>query len=70
MILARRRWLDHLADSPRKNVISIIGKHTIDKRIWLATETDNQPARAIFNKLNARETQSVVVYDWDGVMDD
>lgn len=38
--------------------------------IWLATETDNVEARALYQKLNARETVAVVVYDWDGTLDD
>ncbi|MCK8464077.1 GNAT family N-acetyltransferase [Aliiroseovarius sp. S1339] len=35
--------------------------------IWLATEADNIEARALYKRLNARETSGVVVYDWDGV---
>lgn len=38
--------------------------------IWLATELDNDEARGLYRKLNARETQDIVVYDWDGAMDD
>ncbi|MGQ7845269.1 GNAT family N-acetyltransferase [Granulosicoccus sp. 3-233] len=38
--------------------------------IWLATETDNLAARALYSKLDARLTETVVVYDWDGAMDD
>lgn len=38
--------------------------------IWLATETDNLEARALYRKLGARETEAVVVYDWDGAMDE
>lgn len=37
--------------------------------IWLATETDNIPARALYRSLDARETEGIVVYDWDGAMD-
>ena len=37
--------------------------------IWLATETDNIPARALYWSLDARETDGIVVYDWDGAMD-
>ena len=40
------------------------------KGIWLATEGDNAPARALYRKLGARETEEIVVYDWDGAMDD
>lgn len=36
---------------------------------WLATETDNTAARALYRRLDARETAGVVVYDWDGAMD-
>lgn len=38
--------------------------------IWLATETNNTEARALYQKLGARETDDVVVYDWDGALDD
>lgn len=38
--------------------------------IWLATETDNIEARGLYQRLNARETSGIVVYDWDGAMDD
>ena len=38
--------------------------------IWLATESDNLAARALYKKLKARETEAVVVYDWDGAMDE
>lgn len=38
--------------------------------IWLATETDNVAARALYRALDARETDGIVVYDWDGAMDD
>lgn len=37
--------------------------------IWLATEADNTPARALYRRLAARETGDIVVYDWDGAMD-
>ncbi len=37
--------------------------------IWLATETDNIAARALYHALDARETEGIVVYDWDGAMD-
>ena len=36
---------------------------------WLATETDNTAARALYRALKARETTGIVVYDWGGVMD-
>ncbi len=36
--------------------------------IWLATEKDNVPARALYHALGARETGDIVVYDWDGAM--
>lgn len=35
------------------------------KAIWLATEVDNAPARALYRALDARETGDIVVYDWD-----
>lgn len=38
--------------------------------IWLATESDNAEARALYRKLGARLSEAVVVYDWDGAMDD
>ncbi|MEL6837777.1 MAG: GNAT family N-acetyltransferase [Pseudomonadota bacterium] len=38
--------------------------------IWLATEGDNVAARALYRSLDARETGDIVVYDWDGAMDD
>jgi len=38
--------------------------------IWLATESDNVEARALYRKLGARLTEAVVVCDWDGAMDD
>lgn len=37
--------------------------------IWLATETDNVETRALYQKLNARETV-VVIYDWEGALDE
>jgi ribosomal protein S18 acetylase RimI-like enzyme len=37
--------------------------------IWVATETDNTEARGLYRRLNARETDGIVVYDWDGAMD-
>ena len=33
--------------------------------IWVATEGDNGPARALYQALDARETKDIVVYDWD-----
>tara|TARA_R100000322_G_scaffold166359_3_gene132716 strand:- start:3727 stop:4161 length:435 start_codon:yes stop_codon:yes gene_type:complete len=37
--------------------------------IWLATEVDNEPARALYRSLAARETAGVVVYDWDDALE-
>lgn len=37
---------------------------------WLATEGDNTAARALYRRAGARETGDIVVYDWDGAMDD
>ncbi|WP_322893913.1 MULTISPECIES: GNAT family N-acetyltransferase [unclassified Yoonia] len=33
--------------------------------VWVATEGDNVPARGLYTALGARETEGVVVYDWD-----
>lgn len=33
--------------------------------IWLATEVDNAPARGLYRSLEARETEGLVMYDWD-----
>ena len=33
--------------------------------IWFAAEADNAPARGLFRALGARETEGIVVYDWD-----
>ncbi|MFV2002826.1 MAG: GNAT family N-acetyltransferase, partial [Paracoccaceae bacterium] len=41
-----------------------------DYDIWLATEHDNVAARALYNKLGARETGGIVVYDWGHAMDE
>ncbi len=38
--------------------------------IWLATETDNVAARGLYRRMDARETDDVVVYDWDGALDE
>lgn len=38
------------------------------KGIWLATEADNAPARALYRALKAGETEAIVVYDWDEAM--
>ncbi len=38
--------------------------------IWVATKSDNKAARALYNSLDARETNDISVYDWDGAMDD
>ena len=32
--------------------------------VWLATEADNTPARALYRSLKGRETDEVVVYEW------
>lgn len=32
--------------------------------IWLGTEADNEPARALYRHLRARETAGLVIYDW------
>ena len=33
--------------------------------IWLATEQDNAAARALYRSMDARETDGIVVYDWN-----
>lgn len=38
--------------------------------IWLGTEGDNGSARALYLKVGGRETKGLVIYDWDGVMDE
>ena len=38
------------------------------KGIWLATEAANDPARGLYLRLGAQETEGIVVYDWDGAM--
>ena len=38
------------------------------KGIWLGTEADNTAARALYRRLEGRETPDIVIYDWDGVM--
>ncbi len=38
--------------------------------MWLATELDNIEARALYMKLDGRETEGIVVYDWDRAMDE
>ncbi|MGI9478620.1 MAG: GNAT family N-acetyltransferase [Hyphomicrobiaceae bacterium] len=37
--------------------------------IWVATEADNSAARGLYRKLEANETNDIVVYDWDGAME-
>lgn len=37
---------------------------------WLATEAENDAARALYRRAGARETAGIVVYDWDGALDD
>lgn len=55
-----------------KRLFDALMQHARDrgcKGIWLATEADNLPARALYRSLDARETGGIVVYDWDGAMD-
>ncbi len=52
------------------NMLMKIGRAQGCKGIWLATEIDNVEARALYDKLDGRETKDIVVYDWDGAMDD
>ena len=34
--------------------------------IWLATEGDNEPARALYRKHGGKETGDIVMYEWGG----
>ena len=55
-----------------KRLCEALMRHARDRGcqgIWLATEADNTPARALYRSLDARETGGIVVYDWDGAMD-
>lgn len=52
------------------NVLLKAGKDAGCNGAWLATESDNAPARGLYLKSGARATENIVVYDWDGVMDD
>ena len=38
--------------------------------VWLGTEADNGSARGLYDKLGARATEGVVIYDWDGMMNE
>ena len=51
------------------NMLFDVARNRGCQGIWLATEDDNTPARALYRSLGARETGGVVVYDWDGAMD-
>lgn len=64
-------------DLRRRGIGAALCRHLIDlarglgcQGVWLATETDNDAARGLYRKLDARETGAVVVYDWDGALDD
>ena len=50
-------------------MLMAIGKARGCEGIWVATEGDNAPARALYTRLGARETTDIVVYDWGGAMD-
>lgn len=62
----RRRGIAHTLVTH----ILTIARKSGSKGIWLATEEDNVEARGLYQKLEARETGGIVVYDWDGAMDD
>ena len=36
---------------------------------WLATEAQNAAARGLYRALGGRETDRIVVWDWDGALD-
>jgi ribosomal protein S18 acetylase RimI-like enzyme len=51
-------------------VLMKIARHELEcEGIWLATEADNDAARALYSKLGGRQTEGIVVYDWDSLMD-
>lgn len=39
------------------------------RKIWLATEEDNAPARGLYSDLGGRETGGIVMYEWDDETD-
>ncbi len=62
-------------DVRRKGIATRLLERLIDlardrgcQGIWLATELDNAPARALYRSLQARETTGIVVYDWDDAL--
>ena len=46
-----------------------IGRARGCKGVWIATESDNAPARALYQAMGGRLTEEVVIYVWDGAMD-
>lgn len=62
----QRRGIGHRLTKALLDLVQAYG----ERDIWLATEHDNVAARALYNKLGARETGGIVVYDWGQAMDD
>ena len=64
-----------LRDMRRQGIASALCRKLIQQArgagcqgIWLATEKENDAARALYHSLRARETGGIVVYDWDDAM--
>ena len=65
-------WINEVSTAPshrRRGIASQLIRLVVDharatscEPIWLATETDNEPARALYRSLNARETP-IVMYE-------
>ena len=61
-------------DMQRQGIASRLLERIIDlarergcEEIWLATEGDNDPARGLYRKLGAEETEDIVMYDFTHV---
>jgi ribosomal protein S18 acetylase RimI-like enzyme len=59
-------------DRRRRGLAALVTQCLVDEArargyrgAWVATEADNAAARALYRKLEARETDGMVVYDWD-----
>lgn len=62
-------------DHRRRGIAGLLCRCLIDRArergcrgVWLATEPQNDAARALYRRLGAEETTGIVVYDWDGAM--